>query len=138
MVLSCNSMNKPSAIITNVTSTAIKVSQRFFILFLHLSYINLLSSDLEINFENENICHNYLQHSYLWYCQSYIISPYWKKPQCIPFCLRAKDGNFCLQVYVHFDSPTKVISTFFASCCSPVKKINSQPILWESRFILLF
>lgn len=95
-------------------------TERFFflILFLHPSYTNLLSLELEINFENENVCYNYLQHTHLWYSQNYMIIPYWKSS----FFLRAKQWCFCMEVYIHFDSHIGVISTSSVSNCSPVRK----------------
>lgn len=90
----CNSKKKPSAITSNVISAAINIPEKdFFRLFLHPSSINLLSLELEINLENENVCYNYFQHNYLWYSQNYMIIPYWKS-SCVYLLLKSQTTKF--------------------------------------------
>lgn len=44
------------------------------------------------------------------------------------FCLKAKQRSFCMQEYIHFDSPSEVISTFSLSYCSPARKWIHNPL----------
>lgn len=63
--------------------------KEFFILVLYHLFVNLSSLELESNFENENMCYSYVQHTFLCYSQNYMIILIGKAP-LYKFFLRAK------------------------------------------------